>query len=70
MITVEDMQTEDLCAMCDAWQPILRMWLNECTAADCDRFLRLIDIYSRCLHDGEHPVEAQLYDAHRFPRYF
>jgi hypothetical protein len=54
------------------WQSILRSWLRECS--EPDRFRRLLDLYSICLHDGNHPVEAHLYDQARssgtFPKYF
>jgi hypothetical protein len=55
---------EDIAA---GWCPILLAWLDECD--ETDRFRRLLNIYYRCLHDGEHPVEEALYDA-TFPRYF
>jgi hypothetical protein len=54
-------------ALREDWRYILLEWLDECD--ETDRFHRLLNIYYRCLHDGEHPVEEALYDA-TFPRYF
>lgn len=72
-ITVQDMQHEDIAvgaALREDWRPILLSWMAECT--EPDRFRRLHTTLQRCLHDGEHLIEAAIVEgvAGRFPRNF